>query len=100
MSNTTFTCKNYWEFDFEPNSIIYCDPPYIGTTGYNGQTFDFEKFDAWVEEMKNKGIKVYISEYTNHNNAWREVGSIDKYSLFSSSLKEKVKKQEKIFCNI
>jgi hypothetical protein len=50
--------------------------------------------------MKNKGIKVYISEYTNHNDAWREVGSIEKYSLFSNSLKEKVKKQEKIFCNI
>jgi site-specific DNA-adenine methylase len=96
----SFACKNYWEFEFDANSIIYCDPPYIGTGGYNKQIFDFEKFDNWVQEMKNKGIKVYISEYTNHNNAWREVGSIEKYSLMSNSLKEKVKKQEKIFCNI
>jgi site-specific DNA-adenine methylase len=96
----TFTCKNYWEFEFHNNCIIYCDPPYIGTGGYNNVDFDFEKFDNWIEEMKNKGIKVYISEYTNHNDAWREVGSIEKYSLFSNSLKEKVKKQEKIFCNI
>jgi len=99
-SNITFTCKNYWEFEFQPNSIVYCDPPYINTLRYNKQIFDFEKFDAWVEEMKQKGVRVYISEYTNHNNAWREVGSIEKYSSMSNCLKEKVKKQEQIFCNI
>jgi site-specific DNA-adenine methylase len=98
--NITFVCKNYWEFEFEPNSIIYCDPPYINTAGYNGEDFDFERFDNWVETMRQRGVKVYISEYTNHNNAWREVGSISKYILMSNYLKEKVKKQEKIFCNI
>lgn len=98
--NITFTCKNYWEFDFEHNSIIYCDPPYLGTVGYNNQTFDFERFDLWVQEMKEKGVRVYISEYTNHSNAWREVGSIKKYSLMSNCLKEKTLKQEKIFCNM
>jgi len=97
-SNITFTCKNYWEFEFQPNSIVYCDPPYINTKAYNNVEFDFERFDAWVEEMKERNIKVYISEYTNHNDAWREVGSIEsyerKYSLMSNCLKEK------IFCNI
>jgi len=98
--NITFTCKNYWEFEFKPNSIIYCDPPYIGTVGYNNIDFDFKRFDLWIEEMKSRGIKVYISEYTNHNNAWREVGSIDKMPLMSNYLATKTKKQEKIFCNI
>ena len=45
------------------------------------------------------GIRVYISEYTNHNNEWREVASIDKYSLFNNTSK-KTLKQEKIFCNL
>ena len=98
--NITLVCKNYWEFEFEANSIIYCDPPYIGTRGYNGVLFDFDCFDLWIEEMKNKGIKVYISEYTNHNNSWREVGSIDKMSLMSNTSAEKTVKKEKIFCNM
>ena len=98
--NITFTCKNYWEFDYEANSIVYADPPYINTVGYNKQTFDFERFDNWVQEMKEKGVKVYISEYTNHNNAWRKVGSIEKYSLMDNSSAIKTKKQEKVFCNI
>jgi len=96
----TFTCKNYWEFEFEPNSIIYCDPPYINTTGYGKQIFDFNRFDLWVDEMKNKNIRVYISEYTNHNNAWREVASFNKASLMSNYLAVKTIKQEKVFCNI
>lgn len=50
--------------------------------------------------MKQNGVRVYISEYTNHGDQWREVGSIEKISLMNNSLKEKTKKQEKIFCNI
>jgi hypothetical protein len=49
--------------------------------------------------MKNKGIRVYISEYTNHNNKWREVVSIDKVANMAISKKRTIK-QEKIFCNI
>lgn len=63
---------------------------------------DFEKFDNWVRDMKNKGIRVYISEYTNHNNEWREVASISKMATMKASKNmEKITiKQEKIFCNI
>lgn len=98
--NIDFTCKNYYELDFKSNSIVYCDPPYINTAGYHNTEFDFDKFDNWVDDMRNKGIKVYISEYTNHNNAWREVGSISKYSLMQNNTSTKTLKQEKIFCNI
>lgn len=100
QKNINFSCKNYYDFDFQENSIIFCDPPYINTAGYNKETFDFDKFDNWIREMKKKNIKVYISEYTNHNNEWREVASINKMSLFSKSKATKTIKQEKIFCNI
>jgi site-specific DNA-adenine methylase len=99
-NNITFICKNYWEVEFKENSVIYCDSPYLNTTQYNKMTFDFDKFDNWVREMKNKNIRVYISEYTNHNNEWRKVASFDKYSLMSNYLKTKTLKQENIFCNI
>jgi site-specific DNA-adenine methylase len=99
-SNIKFYSKNYWEIEIENDSIIYCDPPYINTTKYLNNNFDFNKFDDWVRDMANKGIRVYISEYTNHNNEWREIGSINKRSLMDNSAPTKTIKQEKIFCNI
>lgn len=62
--------------------------------------FDFDRLDNWVQEMKNKGVRVYISEYTNHNNAWREVASFSKTFLMNGLAKERTIKQEKIFCNL
>lgn len=76
---------------------------YINTAGYDKNEFDFERFDNWVRDMKNKGIRVYISEYTNHNNEWREVASFDKIAKFSNKMinkETKTVKQEKIFCNL
>ena len=98
LQHITFTAQNYYEFDFSPNSILYADPPYVNTTGYGEQTFDFNQFDNWVRDMKSNGVRVYISEYTNHNNEWREVGSINKHALARGGLS--IIKKEKVFCNI
>ena len=45
-------------------SIIYCDPPYQGTTGYNGSPFNHEQFWQWCRRMSSIGHRVFISEYT------------------------------------
>lgn len=43
-------------------SVIYCDPPYLGTSGYlNVPEFDHDKFYEWVR-LKSKIHYVYISE--------------------------------------
>lgn len=44
------------------NSLIYCDPPYEGTTGY-GIGFSHSEFWQWCREMSNNGHKVFVSEY-------------------------------------
>lgn len=41
----------------EDNSIIYIDPPYMNTTGYNNNDFNIHDFID-----KNKELKLYISE--------------------------------------
>ncbi len=58
-----FFNKNYWELDIPSNSIIYCDPPYAGTTKYSTNSFDYDKFWNWCNEQINKGHKVFVSEY-------------------------------------
>lgn len=52
----------YSEIVLPQNSIIYCDPPYAGTTGYNCY-FDHEVFWDWVRKTDEIGHTVFVSEY-------------------------------------
>lgn len=42
--------------------VIYCDPPYRGTTKYKTEEFPYEEFYEWCREMSKNNI-VLISEY-------------------------------------
>jgi len=44
------------------DSIIYCDPPYKGTTKYKDK-FDHDKFWQWCRDKSKEGHTVFISEY-------------------------------------
>jgi DNA adenine methylase len=44
------------------NCLIYCDPPYQGTTSYK-DSFDHNRFWNWCREMNYRGHKVFVSEY-------------------------------------
>lgn len=61
LQGIKFTCDEYWNLDIPDNSIIYCDPPYEGTTKYK-TNFDHTKFWNWVREVS-CSHEVYISEY-------------------------------------
>jgi DNA adenine methylase len=55
-------------FDVLPGSldldVIYCDPPYAGTTGYAGAgAFDHSAFWQRCHEWAETGARVYVSEY-------------------------------------
>lgn len=57
-----FHNKSYIDLEIPVNSIIYCDPPYKGVTGYKDK-FDHEVFWEWCRKMSKSGHKVFISEY-------------------------------------
>jgi len=61
LMNVSFSCYSYEEMPIPENAIIYCDPPYQGTTKYK-DSFDSEKFWDWVREISKKHV-VYVSEY-------------------------------------
>ena len=44
------------------DSIIYCDPPYAGTTKYKDD-FNHDEFWQWCRDKVQEGHKVFISEY-------------------------------------
>lgn len=80
--------KSYNEVEILPNSVVYCDPPYIGTKGYCVE-FDHEQFYEW---LRNTNFPVYISEYTMPSD-FAIVASIDKISNFSATDKSTVKQE-------
>lgn len=62
MKDVTFECADYKTLTFN-NCLIYCDPPYRGTTKFTG-TPDFNSDEFWnVMRIWSKNNDVYISEY-------------------------------------
>ena len=53
------TSSDYREMRFEPDSVIYCDIPYIGTNSYKAG-FDHDAFYDWAERQEHP---VFISSY-------------------------------------
>lgn len=56
------------EFDnllIPDESIIYCDPPYAGTTKYATGGFNHDKFWQWCRDKVKEGHKVFVSEYNS-----------------------------------
>lgn len=63
LSGVQLINRSYDDLKIPDNSIIYCDPPYTGTTKYSHE-FDHDKFYVWCREMHRQGHKIFISEYS------------------------------------
>lgn len=66
IQSVDFICASYKDVKVT-NSLIYCDPPYQGTTGYKTGAFNHEEFFQWCRDMKSKGNSMFISEYNAPN---------------------------------
>lgn len=63
LKDVEFLNADYTNFSNYEDCLIYCDPPYQGTTQYGtSKDFNYERFWDWVREMSNKNI-VLVSEY-------------------------------------
>ena len=85
------TYKSYDEVEILPNSIIYCDPPYVCTNAYLVD-FDHEKFYDWCERQKEL---VLISEYSMPEDRFIPVWSTQRQN--SMDQKNTGKVTEKLF---
>lgn len=57
-----FRCGSYIEMDIPQNSLIYCDPPYEGTTAYK-EALQYKDFWQWCRDKAKEGCIVFVSEY-------------------------------------
>ena len=64
LRNVEFHNVGYDQFSIPNNSIIYCDPPYQGTTNYKTGNFNHYEFWNWCREKEKEGHSVFVSEYS------------------------------------
>lgn len=62
LQGVNFIHSNYDVLEIPNNSVIYCDPPYAGTTKYK-DSLNHIKFWDWCREKSKEGHQVFISEY-------------------------------------
>jgi DNA adenine methylase len=97
FKNTTFDCKDYSELN-PSDMLIYCDPPYFGTTQYAKQVvgdFDHNKFWGVVRKWSLNNI-VMVSEYTapeDFSCLWQKMTKLD----IRDKDNKKLDRVEKIF---
>lgn len=59
--DVSFAASDYKNLSFS-NKFIYCDPPYRGTTQYDGCIFNYDEYLNWVKTQSKSNI-VICSEY-------------------------------------
>lgn len=62
LKDCLFINSSYQLLDIPKESIIYCDPPYEGTTKYK-DGFNHSEFWEWVRTKSLEGYSVFVSEY-------------------------------------
>ena len=87
----TSECLPYWHVLPPEGSVVYCDPPYAGTTGYSSGGFDHDRFYAWCEAQT---VPVFVSEFTAPDH-WRVV--FEKEQARSIRSNDGSKMPEKLF---
>lgn len=97
MKDTYFDCKDYRELN-PKGCVVYCDPPYAGTTQYSKQLvgdFNTEEFWDTMREWSKDNI-VLISEYNAPNDfevVWQQEVKLD----IRDKNNQKQKRIEKLF---
>ncbi len=97
LQDVHFANRSYDTIPIESisNRLIYCDCPYIGTTGYSCGKFDHNAFYAWCRAAA-KNNHVFISEYTMPDD-FETVLTIQTKTDMSNAAGQKEVRIEKLF---
>lgn len=87
--------SHYDQLKLPPKSLIYCDPPYKGTTGYKTIPFRHENFYHWCRQMKKAGHQIFISELQMPKD-FKEVWAMEYKHQVNNQIK-KAPRIEKLF---
>ena len=67
LKGIDFMVADYRDLTIPYNSIVYNDPPYIGTTKYK-HSIDYDEFWDWCNKLVENNHKVFVSGYSAPKN--------------------------------
>ncbi len=82
IDRLSITHSDYQSVFIPEGAVIYCDPPYCGTTNEYGHSVDYESFYEWCERQKNL---VVISEYAMPEPRFVSVAQKEKRNTLSQT---------------
>jgi len=83
-------CKDYAELRVHGEHVVYCDPPYAGTTGYSGiGDWDPDAFWHTADRWVSRGAVVFVSEYSAPP-SWRMIWEKEREMCLNLSGKGRV----------
>ena len=91
MPSLTLSSLPYTEMEIPENSVIYCDPPYDGTTQYKNGGFNHDRFWQWAEMMSESNT-VFVSEYSTRSDLFIPTWSLDINSSLGRTSKRATEK--------
>lgn len=71
-------CGSMYDIPFEKYDVIYFDPPYEGTKGYQNKQFSGIMFRALLSALQQAGKSVFVSEYNCPCDGYTEVWNASK----------------------
>jgi len=96
LQQLEFTNFSYDIVNIPKNAVIYCDPPYQGTTEYSEGAFNHDKFWNWCREIS-KTNHIYISEYNAPDDFMPILTFPQKSTLQGGNQKHNNQPDEKLF---
>ena len=100
MRNASVDLLDYRAIRVVGDEVIYCDPPYAGTTGYNDtEPFDSEAFWSTAECWASLGAVVFVSEYEAPD-GWSEVWQKPMPNYLRGDSQKAGQRTERLFVNL
>ena len=105
------TSGDYQNVEIPDGAVVYCDPPYRGTSEYRNGGFDYGRFYDW---LRSREYPVYVSEYAmpedfvpvyerkktctlGHGNCTKTVEKIFVHERFVDDVRRKISGQPELF---
>jgi site-specific DNA-adenine methylase len=82
--------SSMFDIPFEKYDVIYFDPPYHNTKGYNRMAFSFIMFKALLRTLVEEGKTVFVSEYDSPADGYTEIWSAEKMMTQQAEVNRKV----------
>ncbi len=94
LEQLSFSTADYRQVLIKKDSVVYCDPPYKGTSTYSKTPFDYDAFYDWALKSSHP---VFISEY-DMPGEFKEIAWKDKKQKLCATKTRRVYR-EKIYAN-